>query len=136
MSNQQLDFSFYACAEDATQAAIHKSGKPLKAVAYELWPALKMDTAYSRLRGCLNHDRPEKLTADEHLMVARITNQFDFLHYCAQELHHTRPEPVAPEDEAAALKREMLRLGADMKGLFARLEQIEDGNKVRRLKTA
>jgi len=132
----QLDFSFHACAEDATQAAIHKSGKALKSLAFELWPSLKMDSAYARLRGCLNHDRPEKLSADEHLMLARLTGQFDFLHYCAQELHHSRPEPVAPDDEAAVLKREMLKLGKDMKGLFARLEQIETGDKVRSIKSA
>jgi hypothetical protein len=135
MSNQ-LDFSFHACAEDATMAAIHKSGKPLKAIAYELWPSLKMDTSYARLRGCLNHDRPEKLTADEHLAIARIVQQFDFLHYCAQELHHARPDPVAPEDEAAVLKREMLKLGGEMKGLFARLEQLESSPNVTKLKSA
>ena len=124
MSNQ-LDFSFHASAEDATSAAIHKSGKAMKALAYELWPSLKMDSAYARLRGCLNPERPEKLSADEHLALARLTGQYDFLHYCAQELHHSRPEPVAPQDEAATLKRQMLELGSEMKGLFARLERIE-----------
>ena len=123
MSNQ-LDFSFHASAEDATSAAIHKSGKPLKALALELWPSLKLDTAYSRLRGCLNADRPEKLTADEHLMIARLTDQFDFLHYCAQELHHSRPERIEPEDEKVRLQREFIKAQKDLMRLAAQIGAI------------
>lgn len=120
--SKQLDFSFHASAEDATLAAIHKSGKPLKAIAHDLWPSLKMDTAYSRLRGCLNHERPEKLTADEHLAIARLCGQFDFLHYCAQECQHSRPEPVTPEDELAVLLR---TVSAQAPGLIEALKTIE-----------
>lgn len=121
MSNQ-LDFSFHASAEDATAAAIHKSGKPMKALAYELWPSLKMDSAYARLRGCLNADRPEKLTADEHLTIARLCGQFDFLHYCAQECQHSRPEPVTPEDELTVLLR---TVSAQAPGLISALQRID-----------
>lgn len=124
MSSKQLDFSFHGSAEDATSAAIHKSGMAMKQVAHELWPSLKMDTAYSRLRGCLNADRPEKLTADEHLHVARITQQFDFLYYCAQDCQHSRPEPVAPEDERDRLKREFNQNVERLSTLAARIERL------------
>lgn len=120
MSIQQ-DFSFHASAEDATHAAIHKSGKAMKALAYELWPSLKMDTAYARLRGCLNQDRPEKLTADEHLKLANLTGQYDFVHYCAQECQHSRPEPVSPEDERARLQREFVTLAKRLEGILGRV---------------
>lgn len=120
----QTDFGFHASAEDATTAAIHKSGRPMKVIASDLWPGLKMDTAYSRLRGCLNQDRPEKLTADEHLAIARLCGEFDFLHYAAQELQHSRPEPVAPEDARDQLNRQVIAVGAQLKGLLDRLDSI------------
>ena len=127
MSNQ-MDFSFHASAEDATAAAIHKSGKAMKQIAADLWPSLKMDTAYARLRGCLNADRPEKLSADEHLLAARLCEQYDFLHYCAVELHHSKPEPVAPEDERARLQREFVESTRALTKLAERIESIGGGN--------
>lgn len=125
--SKQLDFSFHASAEDATQAAIHKSGKPMKALAADLWPSLKMDTAYSRLRGCLNAERPEKLTADEHLTLARLCGQFDFLHYCAQECQHSRPEPVTPDDELAVLLRQVQSQAPGLIAALSRIEKIRGG---------
>lgn len=124
MSNQ-LDFSFHASAEDATAAAIHKSGKAMKALAYDLWPSLKMDSAYARLRGCLNDTRPEKLTADEHLILARMTGHYDFLHYCAQELNHSRPEPVTPEDARDQLRASVLEMGGKLQAALDQLARME-----------
>ena len=51
---------------------------------------------------------PDKLTADEHLLIARLCDRYDFLFYCAQELHHSKPVAVAPEDERARLQREFV----------------------------
>lgn len=126
MSNQH-DFGFRESAEDATQAAIHKSGKALKALAFDLWPTLKADSAYARLRGCLNHDRPEKLSADEHIAIARLTGQYDFLHYVAQELHHSRPEPVAPEDELTGLLRQFNENARGLAKLGERIQAMKGG---------
>jgi len=126
--SRQMDFSFHPSAEDATAAAIHKSGKAMKQIASDLWPSLKMDTAYARLRGCLNQERPEKLSADEHLAVARLCGQYDFLHYCANELSHSKPEPVAPEDERARLQREFVESTRALTKLAERIESIGGGN--------
>ena len=103
-------------------------GRVEKQIAFELWPSLKMDTAYSRLRGCLNPDRPDKLTADEHLLIARLCDRYDFLFYCAQELHHSKPVAVAPEDERARLQREFVESTRALTKLAERIESIGGGN--------
>lgn len=122
--NKQLDFAWHETAEDATQAAIHKSGKNLKTLAIELWPHLKMETAYSSIRAALNPDQPRKLTFDEHLRIASLTGQFDVLYYASQELHHSRPEPVQPEDEKERLQQEFIKSAAELQKLAARIGGI------------
>lgn len=107
MSSQHA-MPFYESAEDATQHAIRSSGKAPKAIASALWPSLAQASAYARLMNALNPDKAEKLTADEHAFIAEFCGQFDFLHYLAHRLSHSRPEPVAPEDQHARLQREFV----------------------------
>lgn len=121
----QLTFPLYDSAEEATQAAIVRSVKEFKEVAHAVFPSLAPPTAYARLKAALNPEKPEKLTADEHALIARFTGQFDFLYYLAHALSHSRPSPVSPEDEAAALRRQVLQLGSDLKRSLDRLEQVE-----------
>lgn len=59
--------------EDAIGSAIHALGGAKK-VAKLLWPALadsKPETAYTRLKHCLNPDKAEKLALDEFFLIAR-----------------------------------------------------------------
>ena len=61
---------FHDSISAAIQTAINAIGGS-KRVAHELWPALNPDAAYSRLRHSLQEDRPEKLSPDELLLIAR-----------------------------------------------------------------
>lgn len=105
---EQKPFPFHETAEDATSSAIIRSGKSFKEVAHETWPSMPIDTAYARLKNCLRHDAREKLLADEHVFIANLVGEFDFLFYVAQKCHHTQPNPVEPEDEKAQLYREVI----------------------------
>jgi hypothetical protein len=105
----QAEMPFFESAEDATHSAIIASRKPLKEVALSLWPSMKMDSAYARLRGALNHDRPEKLSADEHIFIANHCEQYHFLHYIENQCHHAGSQRVTPADELAHLQQDILK---------------------------
>lgn len=119
----QTEMPWFETAEDATHNAIQHSGKSPKQVAHMLWPHLKQDSAYARLMGALKTDRPEKLTADEHICIAVFCGEFDFLHYVASQCHHTQPEPVDLEDEALELDRQIKVLLEDVSKLLKRREK-------------
>lgn len=123
-TKKQIEMPFYESAEDASYSSILKSKKSPKEIAHQLWPALNLDSAYARLMGSLKHSRPEKLTADEHILIANITGEFDFLYYCAQGCHHSRPEPVSHEDEFEQLQRVYVEAVDHMEGLVRRMERL------------
>ena len=61
------------CIEDAIGTAVKALGGPKK-VARMLWPALEAsnpETAYTRLKHCLDPERKDKLSLGELLLIAR-----------------------------------------------------------------
>lgn len=120
----QAQMPWFETAEEATQNAIQHSAKNPKEVAHYLWPGLKMDSAYARLMGAMNPDRPEKLSADEHIAIAEFTGRADFLYYVAVTLRHTQPEPQKPADEAMDLDRQIVEGLRTMNLLLARRERV------------
>lgn len=122
MSGQQM--LFYDSAEQAVENAIQLSAKGFKAVAAALWPSLKQETAYARLKASLNPDKSEKLTLDEIAFICRFTGRADPLFYLADELNFMRPEPLVPRDEAAHLLEQFQLLTQQQKILQERLERV------------
>ena len=123
-TKRQAEMPFYESAEDASYSAILKSHKAPKEIAHAIWPALKLDTAYARLMGALKHARPEKLTADEHILIANYCGQYDFLYYIEIQCHHAGSVLLAPEDEAAQLQREYIQSVKAQTQITKRLERI------------
>lgn len=115
---------FYDSAMHAVECAITASGRPFKEVAAHIWPTKKPDTAYARLKSCLNDDKDEKLSFEEIIEICRFCNRFDPLFFFADECSHSRPEPRAPEDEKAELQREFLNGLKKLEVLGARLEKL------------
>ena len=104
----QSELPFFDSAEAATRHAIEASGKTLKEVAVALWPDKTNDAARTLLANCLNENRPERLTADQHAFIAAFCGRFDWLYYLCHKCSHSRPEPIAPEDQRARLQREFI----------------------------
>jgi len=109
MHELQQEMPFYESAEDATYSAILDSKKPVKEVAHALWPSMKMDSAYSRLKGALKEDRKEKLSSDEHLFIANYCQKFHWHYYNENQLHHAGSQLVKQEDELAKLEHQILK---------------------------
>lgn len=99
---------FYDDEFQAIDAAIIASEKSYKEVAHFLWPAKKPDSAYARLKACLNPEKDERLTLGEIVAICQFCGHVDPLLFLCDELSHERPKPITKEDELAALLRQYL----------------------------
>lgn len=88
---------------DALSQMIANSSKSAKDLAVFLFPHLKMESAYARLKACLNPERDERLTFGQILAAMRFCGTFDPLLYACDETLHARPDRKAAEDEAVRI---------------------------------
>jgi hypothetical protein len=107
--------------DDAFDAAIRFLGG-YKAVAMWLWPQLKPETAYARLKACFNDSKDEKLSwVDGRRIMAKAREKgchIIMFHLC-DELFYERPRTITKEKVEAELQEE-----ADV--LLERVESIAD----------
>lgn len=118
---------FYEDEYDAVREAISSSERSFKEVAQHLWPSKKPDTAYARLKSCLNETKDEHLTFGEIVAICRYCDRYDPLRWMCQELSHEQPKPVTKEDELARLLEQYLE---------AKRTQDRVGPKIERLRSA
>lgn len=114
---------WYDTDADAINSAITSSGKTFKQVAGALWPTMKLDSAYARLKSCLNPTKDEKLSFSEVIFICRETGQLDPLFYACDELSLHRPTPKAPADEKVELMLSIQRQQAQLLAAMQRLER-------------
>lgn len=94
---------FYEDEYDALREAISTSERSFKDVAQHLWPSKKPDTAYARLKSCLNESKDEHLTFGEIVAICRYCDRFDPMFWMCHELAHEAPKPIVKQDELARL---------------------------------
>lgn len=114
---------FYDDWREALAACIQDSGKEWKQVANHLWPSMKMDSAYAKLKNCLKNDGDEKLGVGEALEIMRFCGEFDLLYHLADETSHDRPATRAPRDQEAELQREYIRMAERMLKLHEQMQR-------------
>lgn len=114
---------WYDTDAEAINAAITSSGKTFKQVAVALWPAMKMDSAYARLKNCLNESKDEKLSFSEVILICKETGSLDPIYHACDELSLHRPAAKAPQDEQAELLNTIQRQQAQLIQTMARLER-------------
>ena len=93
---------FHETPEDAMGAVISACGG-FKRVAGLLWPTRKPESAYARLKACLDDSKDEKLTLSEVVEIARMGREAGahaFLNYLCRELDYSPVKPIAPHDSA------------------------------------
>ena len=99
-----------------------------KRIGVALWPALGVEAAQRRLLASLNDERPEKLGPEEVLHLLRLGREAGChvgMAYIAHHLGYAEPVPVVPADEAQALRRQVLDMGAALQATLTRLERLE-----------
>ena len=93
---------------DALREVIQAAGGA-KVVGAKMFPDMTIDHAAGRVRDCLNHDRRERFTPEQVLMLLRLGHQVGChaaMVFMARDAGYSDPQPVEPEDEVARLQRE------------------------------
>lgn len=99
-----------------------------KAVGSRLWPEKTVEAAQRHLLHCLNESKPERLTPEQVLLVARLAREHGchaYMEYCSRALSYAPPQPVRPVDEVDELRRQVLEMGRTMQAALARLQALD-----------
>lgn len=116
---------FYDDEFDAIATAIGNSGKPFKLVAAHLFPDMKPESAYARLKECCSPVGDQRLTFGQVVRLMQYCEAYDpLLHVCDETLH-ARPDRKAPSDELVNLT-EVIHGAADtMNRALKAIEHIQ-----------
>lgn len=120
----QSELPFFDSAEAATRHSIEASGKSLKEVASALWPDRNIEAARTLLANCLNENRPERLTCDQHAFVAIFCARFDWLYYVCHRAGHSQPTAQTPEDQKAQVEAAILETVDRFEVLVRQFKQL------------
>lgn len=101
------DKLFFEDEYEALNLMISNSGKTAKELAVFLFPHLKMDSAYARLKACLNSEKDERLTFGQIIAAMKFCERYEPLMYACDETLHARPDRRAPKDEEVRLVEAM-----------------------------
>jgi hypothetical protein len=98
-----------------------------KAVGAALWPAKGVEAGRTRLLACLDDGRPEKLSPDEVLLLARMAREkgcHAYAEWVAHDLGYQPPQPADPDDVLADLLRKQNELAALQVASSQRIEKL------------
>ena len=94
---------FYDDEFDAISRAIGESGKPFKLVAAHLFPDMRPESAYARLKQCCSPTGDQRLTFGQAIRLMTYCEHYDPLMHACDETLHARPDRKAPAEEAIVL---------------------------------
>lgn len=98
-----------------------------KKVGVELWPSLSADQAGKKVSNCLNPEHAQQFHPSDIVWVlkeGRKAGVHSAMAFINQESGYAAPQPVEPEDEAAALMREFNRSVQEQRAIAARMEKL------------
>lgn len=116
---------FYDDEFDAINAAIADSGKTFKEVANYMFPDLKPESAYSRLKVCCNSTGDQRLTFGQVVRLMNFCGCYDPLMYACDETMHSRPDRRAPEDEEVRLVEAINMAASNLNKAMTALDRIQ-----------
>lgn len=117
---------FYDSIYEALRDVVRVAGGP-KAVGARLWPGKSIQEAQTRLLNCLDHNRSEKLSPEDLLVLLRIGRQVGChvaMKFLCQECGYTEPQPMEPADEKAELQRQFIEAVQESKHIADRIERL------------
>jgi len=118
---------FFEDEYEALNLMISNSEKSAKELAVFLFPHLKMDSAYARLKSCLNPERDERLTFGQIIAAMRFCECYEPLMFACDETLHARPDRRAPADEEVRLVEAINDATQMMQKAMRQLEHLQRG---------
>lgn len=115
---------FYEDEFEALTLMISHSQKTVKEVACYLFPHLKAESAYARLKACLNPDKDERLTFGQIIAAMNFCQCYDPLIFACDETMHGRPERKSTDDERMKLTEAIQGAAETMRRAMAALERV------------
>lgn len=94
---------FYDDEFDAIQTAIGDSGKPFKDVAIFMFPDMKQESAYAKLKACCSPTGDQRLTFGQVIRLMAFCEAYDPLMHACDETLHARPDRKTAADEEVKL---------------------------------
>lgn len=116
---------FYDDEFDAIATAIGQSGKPFKVVATHIFPDMKSESAYARLKECCSSTGDQRLTFGQVVRLMRFCEAYDPLMYACDETMHAHPARQAPEDELVNLTEVINGAAETMSRALKAIEHIQ-----------
>lgn len=116
---------FYDDEFDAIATAIGNSGKPFKLVAAHIFPDMKPESAYARLKECCSPMGDQRLTFGQVIRLMAYCECYDPLLHACDETLHARPDRKAPEDEAIKLVEVMASCASTMERAMKAMEHLK-----------
>ncbi|QIM51602.1 hypothetical protein [Hydrogenophaga crocea] len=116
---------FYDDEFDAIRQAISDCGKPFKLVAAHMFPDMKPESAYAKLKRCTDSQGDERLTFGQVVRLMAFCECYDPLMYACDETLHARPDRKAPEDEAIKLVEVVNNAAQTMNHALKAIEQLK-----------
>lgn len=89
-----------------------------------LWPEKPIKDAQNLLLACLNNDRPEKLSPDQAMFIARKAKEKGChiaINFICTSLGYSIPTPIEPKDEMAELLKKVANLQSELIPLLNKL---------------
>lgn len=116
---------FYEDEFDALTTMIGASGKSVKQCASFLYPDMKPESAYAKLKDQLNPKGSEELKFRQVIALMRFCECYDPLMFACDETLHARPDRKAPDDEAVRLVEAINGAASVMNRAMKQLEILQ-----------
>lgn len=99
-----------------------------KKVGHMLWPVKSPEKAAEHLNNCLSVIRSEKLDGEQILFIkreAKKVGSFATIFFECEDVGMTKPAPIEPQDERAALQTKFIEATKHLDTLYKRLERLQ-----------
>lgn len=118
---------FFDDEYEALNLMISNSERSFKEVAGYLFPHMKPDSAYARLKSCLNQEKDERLTFGQIIAAMNFCGSYEPIMYACDETLHARPDRKSPSDEKIRLVETIKNATDAMNQAIKKLEHLDGG---------
>lgn len=117
---------FYDDEFDAIATAIGNSGKTFKEVAGFMFPDMKTESAYARLKACCSPTGDQRLTFGQVIRLMVFCEAYDPLMHACDETLHARPDRKTAADEEVKLVEVLSSAANTMNRAMKALDQLKN----------